>query len=955
MSATALIEPTILPGGERLEAIIAAAAPFDERVDGEFFEADGGNLRDRVTRWLAEAADDPATARRVLARRAATGRELGAGLRDVRLRRLPEWAEALAEFLAAQPPTADDDEASARAGGIFESFRRAGIALLDWRDESLEGIELTSAARDDVVRALGVRVWYACEPAIEFELRLHDRPADEPAAAVVDVSLEGWLARFETLPGLAYVIGLVCRQWRQLVTEIFSRLHADLPLLRRTLWDGEDPGPLVSFTGDAGDRHDDGRAVALLEFGDERGVVYKPKDLRHTLAFMHVIDFLNERGLPLGLQSRAILPRDGYGWEERAVAAPCADRDGFARFYRRLGMLARLVQLLEGRDLWADNLLAAGEHPVLTDLECLLYPRVLPPPTLTGARRELLQVYEETVIRTGVVHQPWVPRPAIPVRDLGCLSHAGDESLPLPPYRPWHGDEVAEPWDYGDEVVAGYRDMHAALVANRDDLPLALFEQAQVRYIWRHTWDCQNVLRASTGPRALRGGVEREIVLARVLRDAYRMLDGHAHRVDLAEIAEAELSAFRQLDVPLFLADTTSRSPVSQDGREIGDHFQGTAWDRLQARLDELPDFPLDEHVAVVTACLEGALGGAEIAQPARFEGVRSWLRPLDAACDVADTILGARKRSGWLGLSWYPVPDLHQVEIAGGDLLTGTGAIAVFLAELAVRTGSPRYWTAAHETLDDLVEFAGGSQMFMSELRLAGGAPVPGGFAGPGATIYALARCASVLGDRTLLDAARSLVQPAAAAARSGLACADVPFGSAGLLLNVLRLRDAGGTDAELDALIRDLAADALAALDDPAPRFAPYAPTSRIADFVPTGRDSIALALARAGVPHTHRYDLTRRGGRLAAGVAAPVLGPATCRELVAGAAEALAAGDLAAAERLAQTLAARRDRTGSWFSDRWVDDRLNLSAVDGLVAVGLLMLGLADAELAPLTVLR
>jgi hypothetical protein len=218
------------------------------------------------------------------------------------------------------------------------------------------------------------------------------------------------------------------------------------------------------------------------------------------------------------------------------------------------------------------------------------------------------------------------------------------------------------------------------------------------------------------------------------------------------------------------------------------------------------------------------------------------------------------------------------------------------------------------------------------------------------------------VLGAPPLLDAARALVPPAAAAARSGLACADVPFGSAGLLLNILQLH-AAAPDGELDELVRDLAAATLTALEDPAARFAPYAPTSRIADFVPTGRDSIALALARTleaapelvdGPMPSHRYDLTRRGGRLAAGVAAA---PASdsCRELVAAANEALFAGDTEAAERLARTLAGRRDRTGRWFSDRWVDDRLNLSAVDGLVAVGMLMLGLVDTDLAPLTVLR
>jgi hypothetical protein len=992
-------------GERRLAAIVAAAAPFGDRAGGALFEAreDGaGDVRDRVAAWLAEAAADPATLRAVVARRAATGQEIGAGLRDVCLRDgtvLPDWAQALAEFLAAQAPDRDADAASHEPGGIFEAFRRGAAGMLPG-DGVIEGIALSADARDDVARALGVRLWYACEPAIAFELRLNDEPADDVAGAVVDVSAEGWLRRLELLPGLAYVVGLTCRQWRASIVELFGRLRDDLPALRASMWNGAQPGTVTSVSADAGDRHHDGRAVALLGFASGCGVVYKPKDQRHALAFMQTVAFLNER-LALKLHTRAILACGDYGWEERAVSGPCADEQGFARYYRRLGMLVRLVQLLEGRDMWADNLLAVGDQPVLTDLECLLYPRVTPPPTLPGALRELLDVFEETVVRTGLVIQPWVPRPSIPLRDLGCLSHAGDPledapSLPLPPYRPWTEAGLADPWRHGDDILAGYRDMQAALVASRDELrapdgPLALFEGALVRYIWRHTWECQNILRASTSPRALISGADREIVLARVLRDAYGMQRDHAERLDLCDIAEAELDGFRDLDVPLFRSRTTSRSAFTVDGEEIAEHFHGTAWQRLQRRLDELAEFPVDEHVAVVTACLEGVRNAAELTAPVARAGGRSPLRDqrvLGVACEAADAILAARvsagDSTGWLGLSWYPVPDLYQIEVAGGDLLTGTAAIGVFLAELAARTGRPAYWSAAYDVVDGLADFLGASSRFTTDLRLAGGVPVPGGLAGPGAGVYAFARCAPLLGDPALLDTARALALSAAAAARSDAVLADAPLGSAGLLLNLMRLRVATGGDADIDALVRERISHAAAALVDPAARFGSYAPTSRLADFVPVGRDSVAMTLSRAlaNVPQlvddadavraalaAHRYDLSRRGGRLAMLAGATDVAPdpralaalesatpsaMSCRELVATGGEALVAGRTDDAEQLLRALVARRDHDGSWFGDRWIDDRLNLSAVDGLVAVGMLALGVLDAGLPSLTLL-
>jgi hypothetical protein len=117
-------------------------------------------------------------------------------------------------------------------------------------------------------------------------------------------------------------------------------------------------------------------------------------------------------------------------------ATPETATAGFRRFYRRLGMLTRLAQLLEGRDPWADNLLAIGDQPVLIDLECVLYPRVTPPPGIR--HRDLLETYDETVARSGIVVQPRVPRPNLPVRDLGCLLRAGEPPTGTSafPYRP---------------------------------------------------------------------------------------------------------------------------------------------------------------------------------------------------------------------------------------------------------------------------------------------------------------------------------------------------------------------------------------------------------------------------------------------------------------------------------------------------------------------------------------
>ncbi|MFD0571458.1 hypothetical protein ACFQ0T_22480 [Kitasatospora gansuensis] len=59
--------------------------------------------------------------------------------------------------------------------------------------------------------------------------------------------------------------------------------------------------------------------------------------------------------------------------------------------------------------------------------------------------------------------------------------------------------------------------------------------------------------------------------------------------------------------------------------------------------------------------------------------------------------------------------------------------------------------------------------------------------------------------------------------------------------------------------------------------------------------------------------------------------------------------------AAALLVGELIARHDATGSWYPDRAADDRINLGALDGSAAVGLLLLRLLDPATAPLATLR
>ncbi len=68
--------------------------------------------------------------------------------------------------------------------------------------------------------------------------------------------------------------------------------------------------------------------------------------------------------------------RGAYGWTEFVEAQACDTPEQVQRFYERQGGYLALLYFLEATDFHLENLIAAGEHPVLVDLEALFHPRV---------------------------------------------------------------------------------------------------------------------------------------------------------------------------------------------------------------------------------------------------------------------------------------------------------------------------------------------------------------------------------------------------------------------------------------------------------------------------------------------------------------------------------------------------------------------------------------------------
>ena len=187
----------------------------------------------------------------------------------------------------------------------------------------------------------------------------------------------GLLPLLEEYPVLARQLIPTIDQWVAASLEFLGRLCVDWDQIRATLAPEEDPGLLVEVRSNVGDRHRGGRSVLLLTFRSGWQLVYKPRSLAIDQHFQELLHWLNTRGAEPPFQTLKVLDRGAYGWSAFVAEQECGSAAAVRRFYERQGAYLALLYALEATDLHFENLIAAGEHPMLVDLETLFHPRAL--------------------------------------------------------------------------------------------------------------------------------------------------------------------------------------------------------------------------------------------------------------------------------------------------------------------------------------------------------------------------------------------------------------------------------------------------------------------------------------------------------------------------------------------------------------------------------------------------
>jgi hypothetical protein len=268
-----------------------------------------------------------------------------------------------------------------------------------------------------------------------------------------------------------------------------------------------------------------------LRLEDGTSQVYRPYDVRVAAWFQDVSHALDDAGLDPPLPVRDVEAHEDHAWDRFVPRTACRDHAEVTRYYLRAGMFVRLLEAVKAVDLHALNVVAAGEWPMLVDLEGVLAAEgpVTPLtssflPTRFAGEPGLPPVDIGGLHRGGRVVLPYL----LPVVQNRRLGFAPDEEIVAPTWPELDGKSVPPP---PDVLLDGYRRLDT-LLGGLDLAPLAARAAGlRVRRIGRAGPDERRLLHQSLSLDLLADEARRDDWLA-------------------TQVTAEELPAFRDLRVP---------------------------------------------------------------------------------------------------------------------------------------------------------------------------------------------------------------------------------------------------------------------------------------------------------------------------------------------------------------------------------------------------------------------
>ncbi|WP_017718743.1 type 2 lanthipeptide synthetase LanM family protein [Kamptonema formosum] len=554
---------------------------------------------------------------------------------------------------------------------------------------------------------------------------------------------------------LAQVTCFVC----EIGEEVVRRLTADRDEIGATFFGGGQIAEIKSFKLGKSDSHAGGKSVVLVELAlgnsEPATLVYKPRCIKSEAALQGLLETLTEEGV-VEFATYRVLCKDGYGYAEFIPAGQNhmeSERE-VERFYRQLGGYLGIFHTLGGGDLHYENILVARGNAFICDCETVL--EVVP-----RGQEKMLDTVFDSVFKTVMLEWPRASGDGAG-SEMKLSAYSGGESYELTfavpqinqnrmslavgvehqvgvrvegeaTNRIYYSGQLVTPQDYKDSIVGGFNRVYNWFQENPTQAITELkelFAPSLVRFINWGTQAYTKLMISARHPKCLAEPLEVDLIFSSLLE--------HRREWDKnGQLAELEVAAMWQLDVPIFTAKAAGSNELVYNYQlSLPDALAMSPLENAVRRIEKLSA----ESRIRQNQYIYASLSAEEINSPYFIASAVNYAKQI--GWQLCELLQPAGSKAPWKTYE-YTVLGKRHADISG-DLYEGTAGICLFLAYLDAIEPQAEFRQVAERALEYAIEHRNTALI--------------GAYQGVAGLIYLLTHLAVLWEKPALLDLAVSL-----------------------------------------------------------------------------------------------------------------------------------------------------------------------------------------------------
>jgi len=428
---------------------------------------------------------------------------------------------------------------------------------------------------------------------------------------------------FLEFPALYYCVKRKIHYIVQFYKEIIENFIADIQDIEHCLCKDRRVNAIGKVYGNFSDVHNEGKQVVKIELDNGDSLYYKPHSMKNEKLYMKMLQWISKK-TNIQQKSYLFLSYENHSWTTIVKYKSCENEEQLKNYYLRMGVQLFLVYLLSTKDLHYENIIAAGEYPVLIDLETLV--NICYNKERESVNDEILYQLAQSVLYTGLLpYCSWNNEGKGIDNSAISGGRSGKYPFKVPVIINAKTSEMAVSYDYPqirekknlatikgvfqnperykEEIILGFSKAYREVMKHKKEFCDFYNEipSLESRFLVRDTQYYSMLISSSYHPSLLMNSMEREIFL-NVIRKSDKD----------EELVNSEINSMLKGDIPYFYYKLDDTALYDMGGKVRKNYFRDTPLKVLQDKLYALCKSDLEKQCEYIEISLGLTVGSQE-------------------------------------------------------------------------------------------------------------------------------------------------------------------------------------------------------------------------------------------------------------------------------------------------------------------------------------------------------